>query len=178
MADLGALPRGGGVCAFRVWAPHARGVEVRLLDDGRDVALQPEGDGHHAAEVPHVTAGARYRYRLDGARDLPDPASRSQPDGVHGPSAVVDPGTHRWSDAGWTGLERGALVTYELHVGTFTPEGTFAGVIERLDHLVDLGVDAVELMPVAEFSGARGWGYDGVDLFAPHHAYGLSLIHI
>jgi maltooligosyltrehalose trehalohydrolase len=117
-------------------------------------------------------AGTRYGISLDGGETRPDPRSASQPDGVHGLSEVVDHGAYDWKDAGWPGLHLSGSVLYELHVGTFAPMGTFDRVIERLPHLVELGVDAVELMPVAEFSGNRGWGYDGVDLFAPHHAYG------
>jgi maltooligosyltrehalose trehalohydrolase len=117
-------------------------------------------------------AGTRYGISLDGGETRPDPRSASQPDGVHGLSEVVDHGAHDWKDAGWPGLPLAGSVLYELHVGTFAPTGTFDGVIEQLSHLVELGVDAIELMPVAEFSGDRGWGYDGVDLFAPHHAYG------
>jgi maltooligosyltrehalose trehalohydrolase len=117
-------------------------------------------------------AGTRYGISLDGGETRPDPRSASQPDGVLGLSEVVDHGVHEWKDTGWPGLPLAGSVLYELHVGTFSPKGTFDGVIERLPHLVELGVDAIELMPVAEFSGDRGWGYDGVDLFATHHAYG------
>ncbi|MBO0684702.1 MAG: malto-oligosyltrehalose trehalohydrolase [Candidatus Dormibacteraeota bacterium] len=113
-----------------------------------------------------------YGFALDGGEPLPDPRSRWQPHGVHGLSRLVDPSSFVWTDAGWQGLELGRAVLYELHVGTFTPEGTFDGVIGRLDSLVSLGVDAIELMPVAEASGDRGWGYDGVDLWAPRQAYG------
>jgi maltooligosyltrehalose trehalohydrolase len=117
-------------------------------------------------------AGTRYGYSLDGGAVRPDPRSPSQPDGVLGLSEVVDHGAHAWSDAAWKGIPLAGAVLYELHAGTFTPRSTFDGIIEKLPHLVDLGVDAIELMPVAEFSGERGWGYDGVDLFAPHHSYG------
>ncbi|HUG55745.1 MAG TPA: malto-oligosyltrehalose trehalohydrolase [Candidatus Limnocylindrales bacterium] len=172
MADLGARPLGGGRCRFRVWAPRAGRVEVRLLQGGRVAELHPEGDGHHAADVPDVAAGARYRYRIDGARELPDPASRWQPDGVHGPSAVLDPLAHRWSDGGWRGLERAALVTYELHVGTFTREGTLDAIVPHLAPLRDLGVTAIELMPLAQFPGERNWGYDGVYPYAVQASYG------
>jgi maltooligosyltrehalose trehalohydrolase len=119
-----------------------------------------------------ASAGTRYGYSLDGGEVRPDPRSPSQPDGVLGLSEVVDQGAYAWSDAGWKGMRLDAAVIYELHTGTFSPQGTFDGIVERLPHLLALGVDAVELMPVAEFSGDRGWGYDGVDLFAPHHAYG------
>ena len=117
-------------------------------------------------------AGDRYRYAIDGRGPFPDPASRYQPEGVHGPSEVVDPGQFRWSDRAWKGLTPEELVVYELHVGTFSPEGTFEGVAKRLETLRDLGVTAIELMPLADFAGCRSWGYDGVDLFAPARCYG------
>lgn len=117
-------------------------------------------------------AGSRYAFRIDGGPERPDPRSNSQPEGVHGPSCVVRHGDFEWTDEDWRGLDWPSAVLYELHIGTFSREGTFEGAIGKLDHLVDLGVSAVEVMPVAEFSGKRGWGYDGVDLFAPHHAYG------
>jgi maltooligosyltrehalose trehalohydrolase len=116
--------------------------------------------------------GSRYGFSLDGGPFRPDPRSRSQPDGVHATSELIDPADFHWTDQLWRGLNIRGAVLYEMHVGTFTPEGTFDSAIGRLDHLADLGVSAVEVMPVAEYSGARGWGYDGVDLFAPHHAYG------
>jgi maltooligosyltrehalose trehalohydrolase len=155
---------------FRVWAPGRRLVE--LVADGRRAAMTPAERGWW--EVPDDAAGAgtRYGYSLDGGEVRPDPRSPSQPDGVLGLSEVVDQGAHAWSDGGWKGVRLDGAVIYELHAGTFSPQGNFDGIVERLPHLVALGVDAVELMPVAEFSGDRGWGYDGVDLFAPHHAYG------
>ncbi len=125
-------------------------------------------------EVSDAAAGpgTRYGFSIEGREARPDPRSPSQPDGVLGLSQVVEHSRHSWTDSSWRGLSLPGLVLYELHVGTFSPEGTFDGVIKRLPHLVDLGVNAIELMPVAEFSGNRGWGYDGVDFFAPHHAYG------
>lgn len=172
---LGAHPLGDGRCAFRVWAPAVERVEVHLLGAGERLApLARLADGYHGGVVADVAPGTRYRYRLDGARERPDPASRLQPEGVHGPSQVVAP-DFPWSDAGWRGLPREALVFYELHVGTFSAEGSFAGVLRRLDALVELGVSAIELMPVAEFPGARNWGYDGTYLFAAHHDYGGPL---
>jgi maltooligosyltrehalose trehalohydrolase len=169
-AAIGAVTERGGT-RFRVWSPETREVTL-LLEDGGALPLSREPDGHHALVVPGVGAGARYRYRLDGKGPFPDPASRRQPDGVHGPSEVVDPSTYRWSDAGWSGLDPRALAVYELHVGTFTPEGTFAAAARRLPALAELGITAVELMPVAAFPGGRSWGYDGVALFAPAAAYG------
>ena len=169
---LGASPGPGGV-TFRVWAPAARRVEVVLEGPGEPAhPLESEPGGYHSGTVPGIGPGARYRYRLDGGERYPDPASRSQPEGVHGPSEVVDTSAFRWSDEAWAGLDPEALVIYELHVGTFTPAGTFEAATGRLDHLAELGVTAIELMPVAEFSGARNWGYDGVDLFAPEGSYG------
>jgi maltooligosyltrehalose trehalohydrolase len=169
---VGARPEGGAT-RFRVWAPTTRRVEVVV--EGRAVPaaeLTPAGDGYFEGVVDGVVAGDRYRYRLDGGDSFPDPASRWQPDGVHGPSEVVDPDDFEWSDGGWQGLDPERLVVYEMHVGTFTPEGTFAAAIDRLDHLVDLGVTAVEVMPIANFPGTRNWGYDGVNLYAPATAYG------
>ena len=153
-----------------VWAPLAEVVEL-VLGDGRRVRLEPDADGWFRGG-PALAHGDRYGFSLDGGEPLPDPRSRWQPDGVHGLSAVDDPTRHEWRDDDWAGLDLPGGVVYELHVGTFTPDGTFDGAIARLDHLVDLGVAAVELMPVAEAMGERGWGYDGVDLWAVHHAYG------
>ena len=154
---------------FRVWAPKARRVEL-VLDDRR-VAMSAADDGYYTARVAGVEHGARYRYSLDGGEPLPDPASRWQPDGVHAPSAIVDP-SFAWTDASWRPPSLRDLVIYELHVGTFSAEGTFDGVIPHLEALRELGVTAIELMPVAAFPGARGWGYDGVFLFAVHEPYG------
>jgi maltooligosyltrehalose trehalohydrolase len=172
--SLGAWPEKGGV-RFRVWAPERR--EVSLVLEGttpgpREVLLERGPEGYWQAHVPGVEKGARYRYRLDGEGPFPDPASRSQPEGVHGPSAVVDPDAFAWSATRWGGVALEDLVLYELHVGTFTPEGTFDGAARRLEHLVTLGVTAVELMPVGDFPGRRNWGYDGVSLFAPARCYG------
>jgi maltooligosyltrehalose trehalohydrolase len=136
------------------------------------VSLESFLDGTFGALVADAKAGDRYRYEIDGGSTFPDPASRFQPEGVHGPSEIVDPRRFPWTDGGWTGVPRNDLVLYELHVGTFTPEGTFAAAARRLPYLARLGVTAVELMPVADFPGARNWGYDGVDLFAPARCYG------
>jgi len=157
--------------AFRVWAPRAERVEV-VLAGGARRALERAGNGWWARELADAGPGTRYAFSLDGGPPRPDPRSAFQPEGVDGPSEVVDHAAFAWRDAGWRGVPLAGAVLYELHVGTFTPEGTFDAAIARLPHLVALGVDAVELLPVAEFSGRRGWGYDGVDLFAPHHAYG------
>ncbi len=159
---------------LRVWAPARRRVDVVCVDAGGLLeSLSPEGDGHFSGTVPRLGAGVRYAFVLDGeARQLPDPASRFQPEGPHGPSQVIDPRRFRWTDRSWRGVGSRHAVVYELHVGTFTPEGTFAAAVSRLDHLRELGVTVIELMPLHEFPGRFGWGYDGVDLWAPSHLYG------
>ncbi len=170
--SLGAWPDGDGV-RFRVWAPDKTSVEVVLGDhEPRVISLEKHPDGTFGAFVPDLGAGARYRYRVDGRGPFPDPASRFQPEGIHGPSEVVVPSRFTWTDTGWRGVGPAELVIYELHVGTFSPEGTFEGVIRRLPSLGELGVTAIELMPVADFPGRRNWGYDGVNLFAPARCYG------
>jgi len=170
--SLGAVYLGDGRCRFRVWAPRIRRVEVRLLDPvARVVALEPAPTGYHEGVIDDVPPGTPYFYRLDGTRERPDPASRHQGDGVHGPSRVVDP-AFPWTDHAWHGRPFADLVLYELHVGTYTPDGTFDALIPHLDGLRDLGVNALELLPVAQTPGVRNWGYDGVQLFAPRHDYG------
>ncbi|HVF74235.1 MAG TPA: malto-oligosyltrehalose trehalohydrolase [Acidimicrobiales bacterium] len=155
---------------FEVWAPAATRVDVEV--GGRRVPMEPQAGGWFAAEVDDAGPGVAYAFSVDGAEPVPDPRSPSQPEGVFGPSVIVDHDAFPWTDTGWRGIHLPSAVVYELHVGTFTSEGTFEAVIEKLDHLVELGVTAVELLPVNEFSGTRGWGYDGVDLYAPHHHYG------
>ncbi len=172
--SLGAWPNGGGT-HFRVWAPRRGRVEVVLESGDRSPATYPlarGADGTFHGLIAEVGAGALYRYRLDGEGPFPDPASRFQPEGVHGASMVIEPRRYAWGDQSWPGLRLEELVLYELHVGTFTPAGTFAAAGERLDYLRDLGATALELMPVADFPGRRGWGYDGVSLFAPARCYG------
>ncbi len=171
---VGAVPVDAGF-RFTVWAPTRERVDLVIDPSGarrRRIPLAPAGDGTFAGTVGEIAGGDRYAYLLDGEGPYPDPASRSQPDGVHGPSAVVDPRGFPWSDAGWRGVPLERSVIYELHVGTFTEAGTFRAAIERLPDLADLGVTAIELMPVADFPGAHNWGYDGVSLFAPARVYG------
>jgi maltooligosyltrehalose trehalohydrolase len=169
---LGAWLEPRGV-RFRVWAPDAKAVRVIFERPGRKgVSLERFIDGTFGTLVAEAKAGDRYRYELDGGNAFPDPASRFQPEGVHGPSEIVDPHRFTWTDSGWPGVPRDDLVLYELHVGTFTPAGTFSAAAQRLPYLARLGVTAVELMPVADFPGDRNWGYDGVDLFAPARCYG------
>ena len=157
---------------FRVWAPVCRSVEV-VIEGAATHPLSAEPDGYFAAEVGGVRAGARYRYRLDGNKSLyPDPASRFQPDGPHGPSEVIDPTTFRWTDADWKGVPLAGQVIYEVHVGTFTREGTWAAAARELPELAAAGITCLEVMPVADFPGRFGWGYDGVNLYAPTRLYG------
>ncbi|MGW4664616.1 malto-oligosyltrehalose trehalohydrolase [Streptosporangium sandarakinum] len=155
---------------FRVWAPTRERVELVLGE--RRLPMRRSGDGWWERSVEEAGPGTDYAYSLDGGPPRPDPRSPYQPYGPHGPSRLVDHAAFGWTDDRWRGTPLPGAVLYELHVGTFSPAGTFDGAIEHLPHLAELGVDAVELMPVAEFSGGRGWGYDGVSLFAPHHAYG------
>jgi maltooligosyltrehalose trehalohydrolase len=157
--------------SFTVWAPRAQRVDVEVGATRVPMTRASRGWWTGAA-IPDAGKAVEYRFVLDGGQALPDPRSPFQPQGVHGPSRMVDHGAFRWNDGHWRPGPLSAAVIYELHVGTFTPGGTFDAAIERLDHLVNLGVSHVQLMPVAEFPGRRGWGYDGVDLYAPHHGYG------
>lgn len=170
---LGANVRDGGV-QFGVWAPLAQCVDVEIQGADGPVAhpLDRGEDGVFSGFVPGIAVGALYRFRLDGGEAFPDPRSRFQPEGVDGPSEVIDPSTFRWSDAGWRGVPKDRLVIYELHAGAYTPEGTFAALQKQLPELKRLGVTVIELMPVAEFAGRWNWGYDGVDWYAPSRAYG------
>ena len=156
--------------AFRVWAPKPRRVE--LVVGGLRLAMKQGERGWWELAGVAAEAGMRYGFALDGGEVRPDPRSPSQPDGVLGLSEVVDHSAYAWNDGDWQGMQLAGAVLYELHPGTFSADGTFDGIIEHLPHLVRLGVDAIELLPVAEFSGDHGWGYDGADLFAPHHVYG------
>ena len=168
---FGAELQDGGGTIFRLWAPGAAAVML-LLDDGTEHLMQASRDGWHQLHAPDVGAGTRYRFKLDGSLVVPDPASRYNPDDVHGASEVVDPGAYAWADADWTGRPWHEAVVYELHIGTFTPEGTFAAAQGRLADLAALGITAIELMPLADAPGARNWGYDGVLHFAPESTYG------
>lgn len=171
--SLGAWPTSEGV-GFRVWAPDHEHVDYLIHGDGaepRRVAARPSAAGYFTLEVPGLGDGALYAISLDGGRPLPDPASRAQPRGVHGPSCVVDP-RFEWTDSAWSGRPIEDMLIEEVHVGAATREGTFDALSEKLGHYEALGVTAIELMPVAAFPGHHGWGYDGVCLFAPHSPYG------
>ena len=170
----GAIPTVGSAVNWRLWAPKARSVELVLLenDHRRTIAMRPGPDGFFNHLEPDVPDVQEYVYRLNGGSDRPDPCSLWQPHGTGGPSAVVWPARFTWNDQRWRGVRRDALVIYELHVGTFTPEGTFEAIIPRLKSLRDLGVTAIELLPIGQFPGTRNWGYDGVLPYAAQNSYG------
>ena len=172
--DVGVVPLDGSTARWRVWASKADRVDLVLdqVDGPGKVATEPEGHGYFVCVTPLPRTGQRYGYSLDGGPPRPDPASRWQPDGINALSAVVFPETFDWDEGGWAGIDRKDLVIYELHVGTFTPEGTFDAITTRINSLLELGVTAIELMPVAQFPGVRGWGYDGVYPFAVQNSYG------
>ena len=169
---FGAECTADGGARFRLWAPGAGRVALRLSELDTEWPMAAQGDGWFAVELAQAAAGLRYAFRIDGGLVVPDPASRHNPDDVHGASALTDPLALDWPDGGWQGRPWHEAVIYELHVGCFTPAGTFVAAIERLDDLVALGITVIELMPVADFPGRRGWGYDGVLPFAPESSYG------
>jgi maltooligosyltrehalose trehalohydrolase len=169
---LGAIHQSDGSTRFRVWAPLARQLTLDLTDPRRaEVPMRAAGGGYFEAVVPDLRPGGLYFYRFENGVKRPDPASRFQPQGVHGPSAVTSQ-TFPWTDADWRGLPWDEYVIYEAHVGAFSAEGTFAGMIAHLDELAELGVTAIQLMPLAQFPGGRNWGYDGVHPYAPQNTYG------
>jgi len=172
MTDLGAVCLDNERCRFRLWAPRSELVELHILGpEDRSIRMQQKPAGYHQAVLNAVKPGTHYKYRLASGKELPDPVSRYQPEGVHGPSEVID-ARFDWQDRHWFGLPIENYIIYELHVGTFTPEGTFEAVIPHLDELVETGITAIEIMPVAQFPGTRNWGYDGVFPFAVQNSYG------
>jgi maltooligosyltrehalose trehalohydrolase len=168
---LGAIPHAKGV-RFTVWSPSTHAVMLQIEGERKGRPMHAEVGGSHQLDVRDVRAGARYRFSLDGGDSLADPASRSQPEGVHGPSEIVDLAAFDWHDEGFCGRDLADHVISEVHIGTLTPDGTFDAAISALDDLVDVGISAVEIMPVAQFPGERNWGYDGVFPFAVQHSYG------
>src|SRR5215213_4940549 len=171
--SFGARPLANGSTRFCVWAPLAEQLAVKLMGEQPRTVRMERGTGDiYEAIVEGVRAGTDYFYVINDEHERPDPVSRWQPAGVHGPSRVFDPEAFVWTDAQWKGLALKDYLIYELHTGTFTPEGTFDAVIEKLPFLKSLGVTAIELMPVAQFPGARNWGYDGAHLYAPQSTYG------
>lgn len=170
---IGAIPTPHGT-HFRVWAPVARQVEVVLNESGARNALAAEANGYFGGIIDGAHAGDRYRFSVDRGEAFPDPASRYQPEGPHGPSEILDPHAYLWNEneLKWRGVSLGGQIFYELHIGTFTPQGTYAAAVREFPRLRDLGITMLECMPLADFVGKVGWGYDGVDLFAPFHGYG------
>lgn len=170
---IGCNYLGGGKCEFAVWAPFLDEVALKIVSPAPGlIPMRKDEQGYWRASVSGVSSRTRYVYRLNDQCDRPDPASFYQPEGVHRPSQVVDHGSFKWEDSGWDAGPLDKMLIYELHAGTFTSEGTFAAVIDRLGHLEELGVNAVEIMPVAQFPGERNWGYDGACLFAVQNSYG------
>jgi maltooligosyltrehalose trehalohydrolase len=170
--DLGATATREGV-RFRVWAPRVSSLSLIIIGESGEFPMHPEDGGYFCTMVTGLKPGARYFYLLDGDRQRPDPVSRFQPEGVHGPSEVIDPGEFEWGDHAWNGIPLEEMILYELHPGTFTDKGTFESTLPHLDYLKEeLGVTAIELMPVAQFPGERNWGYDGTYLYAPQNSYG------
>ena len=172
LPDIGAVYLGNGKCRFRTWAPFRKKMEIKLLSPVAGIfPMEREEKGYWSIEIENVRPGSRYTIRLDGEIDRPDPASFYQPEGVHRPSEVVDLRIER-AEENWAGIPLKDYIFYELHVGAFTPEGTFDGVVEKLDHITALGATSIEIMPVAQFPGERNWGYDGAYPFAVQNSYG------
>src|SRR5579872_1143939 len=155
---------------FRIWAPKATQAQLAIGEER--ISMRQGERGWWTADVENASDGTDYCYVLDGGKPLPDPRSACQPHGVHGPSRLLDHSRFAWTDQQFQARPLASAIIYELHTGTFTSAGTFRGVIDRLPYLVELGITHIQLMPVNEFAGKWGWGYDGVDLYAPHHAYG------
>jgi len=170
---IGADYRGSGNCEFTVWAPSLQEVAVQIVAPKQHLLpMHKDASGYWKAIASDIEPGALYFYKLEGTTDRPDPASKFQPQGVHGPSQVVDLSKVSWTDTAWAGIPLEEMIVYELHVGTFTPEGTFEAIIPQLDALRELGINAIEIMPIAQFPGERNWGYDGAYLYAVQNSYG------
>ncbi len=170
---VGATYLGNNYCHFTVWAPLLENVAVKIITpEKRLIPMQPRGGGYWQTTASGIAPESLYLYQLGEDTTRPDPASYFQPQGVHAPSQVVDHSIFNWKNTNWAGIELEKLIIYELHVGTFTSEGTFVAIIPRLDRLQELGINALTLMPVAQFPGERNWGYDGVYPFAVQNSYG------
>ena len=170
---IGAHYLGCGRCKFTVWAPFLKEVALKIVSPQEKIIPMEKGDkGYWEITVGDISDKTRYLYQINGEKDRPDPASHFQPEGVHGPSQVIDHNSFRWEDSEWNGIPLSAMIIYELHTGTFTPEGTFEAIIPRLDELKDMGINVLEIMPIAQFPGERNWGYDGAYPFAVQNSYG------
>ncbi len=162
-----------GKCEFSLWAPFLNKVALKIIShEEKIVPMEKDNEGYWKTTIAAITSAAKYFYLLDDEKARPDPASHFQPEGVHGPSQVIDHNSFRWEDGEWNGVPLSAMIIYELHTGAFTPEGTFEAIIPRLDELKDMGINALEIMPIAQFPGERNWGYDGVYPFAVQNSYG------
>ena len=171
--EIGSKYLGNGRCKFTVWAPFHEEISVQIFSpNNRLIPMEKDEWGYFKALAEDIAPGTLYYYKLLGEKDIPDPASHSQPKGVHNPSEVVDHSEMHWTDENWSGIPLEEMIIYELHVGTFTPEGTFEAIIGRLKELHDFGINAIELMPIGQFPGERNWGYDGVFPYAAQHSYG------
>ncbi len=162
----------GNTCEFTTWAPKARTVHIEFPQSGQVMEMQPQKRGYWCINVENTKPGTRYKYRLNHKQAFPDPASLSQPDGVHEPSEVINLKDFRWTDNDWKNIPLKKMIQYEIHTGTFSSPGTFSGIIEKISYFRELGINAIEILPVAQFSGSRNWGYDGVYPFAVHNTYG------
>src|SRR5690606_24601263 len=173
MKNIGAVPLPNGACRFTVWAPEKKQMTLHLLSpDEKMIPFPSSKGGYFEIEIKDILPGSRYFFQPEEANYYPDPASHYQPEGVHGPSEVVDHGSFKWQDHSWKGIPFEELILYEVHVGTFTQEGTFEGIIPLLDELAEIGINGIELMPVSQFPGYRNWGYDGVFPYAVQNTYG------
>jgi maltooligosyltrehalose trehalohydrolase len=173
MVEIGARYHGSGECRYVVWGPFLSQVSVKILGpEGRLIPMEKDGRGYWKAGSHTVRPGARYLYRLEGSRDRPDPASDCQPEGIHKASQIIDHSVFEWRDENWKGMPLEDMIIYELHIGTFTPQGTFDSAAEKMKDLADLGINALNIMPVAQFPGGRNWGYDGAHPFAVQNTYG------
>jgi maltooligosyltrehalose trehalohydrolase len=161
-----------GNCEFRVWAPKARNSYLLDVSNDREIPMNKEERGYWGIKLNECDPGFRYKYKINNGDAFPDPASLSQPDGVHGPSEVLQLNDFKWNDQQWKGIPLEEMIQYEIHTGTFSHEHNFKGIIHKLDHLSELGINTIEIMPVARFSGSRNWGYDGVYPFAVQDTYG------
>lgn len=159
-------------CEFNVWAPSARNIKLIFKDKGVGINMIPGDFGYWKIKITGIEPGRLYNYQINNDQSFPDPASLSQPEGVHGHSEIIDLQSFQWSDKGWQNIPISEMIQYELHTGTFTPEGNFEGILSKLDYLKDLGINTIELLPVTQFSGKRNWGYDGVYPYAVHNSYG------
>ena len=161
-----------GIAEVLVWSPEAKSIDIKIADSGTIISLASEAYGFWRTKTEEIKAGSLYKFRINGDKDYPDPASLYQPEGVHGPSQAVNLKQFPRVDNDWNNIDLDKYIIYELHVGTFTPEGNFAAIEKKLSYLKDLGITAIEIMPVAQFPGTRNWGYDGVYPFAVQNSYG------